>query len=181
MKKLIMCATVAALALAGRAATVDWKINYAGQGSEWKSNGAFALAFNGADYDAIINLITVTGSDTLQTDLAGKALNSTAATFGNTKGAATTTTSKVSDAPNSMFVVIFSEASYDAGKSVLYTGVTEVSGSFYEPPDSGTAFTFKADAFTGSGTIATASVPEPTSAMLLLVGMAGLALRRRRA
>ena len=179
MKKLILFAAVAALAFAGQAATVDWKINYSGQGSAWKSNGAFALVFNGSNYDDIVKLITVTGSDTLQSDLAAKALNDTAATFGNTKGAATTMGS-VTDAPETMFVVIFSEASYDAGKSVLYTGVTEVSGSFYEPPDSGTAFTFKTDAFTGSGTIATASVPEPTSGILLLLGMAGLALRRKR-
>ena len=59
-----------------------------------------------------------------------------------------------------------------------YTDVTDVSGSFYEPPASGTAFTFKADSFTNSGTIA--NVPEPTSGLLMLVGLAGLALRRGR-
>lgn len=178
MKKMILLAVVAALALAGQAATVDWKINYAGQGSAWKSNGAFALVFNGADYDDVVKLITVTGSDTLQADLAAKALNGSAATFGSTKNAATTMGS-VADAPGTMFIVIFNEASYDAGKSVLYTDVTDVSGSFYEPPATGTAFTFKADSFTNSGTIA--SVPEPTSGLLMLVGLAGLALRRRRA
>ena len=179
MKKLTMFAAVACLVFAGQAASVSWKINYAGQGSEWKSNGAFALAFNGTDYDAVIKLITVTGSDTLQSDLASYALNSSATTFGNTKGAATTTSVGISDAPNSMFVVIFSEASYDAGKSVLYTGVTDVSDAFYEPPNAATAFTFTAEKFANSGTIA--SVPEPTSGLLVLVGIAGLALRRRRA
>ena len=34
---------------------------------------------------------------------------------------------------------------------------------------------------TASGNFTTASVPEPTSAMLLLLGVAGMALRRRRA
>ncbi len=178
MKKLIMLAAVAALAFAGQAATVDWKINYAGQGSAWKSNGAFALAFDGADYDAVTKLITVTGSDTLQADLASYALGS-AVTFGSTKGAATTVAQGIDGAPSTMFIVIFDEASYDAGKSVLYTAATDVSGSYYEPPASGTAFTFKAADFTNSGTIA--SVPEPTSGLLMLVGLAGLALRRRRA
>ena len=178
MKKLIMLAAVAALAFAGQAATVDWKINYAGQGSAWKSNGAFALAFDGADYDAVTKLITVTGSDTLQADLASYALGS-AVTFGSTKGAATTVAQGIDGAPSTMFIVIFDEASYDAGKSVLYTAATDVSGSYYEPPASGTAFTFKAADFANSGTIA--SVPEPTSGLLMLVGLAGLALRRRRA
>ena len=178
MKKLMMLAAVAALAFASQAASVSWKINYAGQGSAWKSSGAFALVFNGADYDEVINLITVTGSDTLQADLAAKALNNPAATFGNTKGAATAS-GLVADAPGTMFVVIFNDASYDAGKSVLYTAATDVSGSFYEPPASGTAFTFNAASFANSGTIA--SVPEPTSGLLMLVGLAGLALRRRRA
>ena len=41
------------------------------------------------------------------------------------------------------------------------------------------AFTFNAASFANSGTIA--SVPEPTSGLLMLVGLAGLALRRRRA
>jgi len=178
MKKMILLAVVAVFAFAGQAASVSWKINYAGQGSAWKSSGAFALVFNGADYDEVVNLITVTGSDTLQADLAAKALNGSATTFSNTKGAATALGS-VTDAPGTMFIVIFNEASYDAGKSVLYTDVTDVSGSFYEPPASGTAFTFKADSFTNSGTIA--NVPEPTSGLLMLVGLAGLALRRRRA
>jgi len=177
MKKMILLAVVAALAFAGQAATVSWKISYAGQGSAWKSNGAFALVFNGADYDDIVNLITVTGSDTLQADLAAKALNGSATTFGSTKNAATAS-GKIADAPGTMFVVIFDEASYDAGKSVLYTDVTDVSGSFYEPPATGTAFTFKADSFTNSGTIA--NVPEPTSGLLMLVGLAGFALRRGR-
>ena len=40
MKKLIMFAAVAVLALAGQAATVDWKLNVAGQGADWKAANA---------------------------------------------------------------------------------------------------------------------------------------------
>ena len=56
---------------------------------------------------------------------------------------------------------------------------TDVSGSFYEPPAAGTTLGLSASDFTNSGTIA--NVPEPTSGLLMLVGLAGLALRRRRA
>ena len=40
---------------------------------------------------------------------------------------------------------------------------------------------FKVDGGTNSGIMATESIPEPTSGLLLLLGVAGLALRRRRA
>ena len=75
--------------------------------------------------------------------------------------------------------MMFTDGSYDADKAVTWTAATDVSGSFYEPPASGTAFTLNAASFANSGTIA--DVPEPTSGLLMLIGMAGLALRRKRA
>ena len=176
MKKLIMFAAVAVLACAGQAASVDWKASYAGKGAEWSGNGATLMAFAGSDYADIVKLVTVDGSDTLKADLDAKALGSS--TFVNSRGTATSS-GGTSGAPSSMFFMIFSEGSWDAGKAVTWTAATDVSGSFYEPPASGTAFGLTAANFTNSGTIA--SVPEPTSGLLMLVGLAGLALRRRRA
>lgn len=177
MKKLIMCAAVVALALAGQAATVDWKVSYAGQGATWSANGATVMAFAGSDYADIVKLVTETGSDTLKADLTAKSLGS--ATFSNFRGSANTTTIQAADAPASMFFMIFSEGSWDAGKAVTWTAATDVSGSYYTPPATGTSFALTATNFANNGTIA--SVPEPTSGILLLVGMAGLALRRKRA
>ena len=176
MKKLIMFAAVVALALAGQAAAVSWRVNYAGQGATWSGNGATVLAFAGSDYADIVKLVTVDGSDTLQSDLASRAIGS--ATFTNNRGAAVGA-GVSNDAPTSMFWMIFSEGSYDGGKAVTWTAATDVSSAFYEPPATGTAFGLTAANFTNSGTIA--SVPEPTSGLLMLVGLAGLALRRRRA
>ena len=172
-----MLAAVATLAFAGQAATVDWKVSYAGQGTAWSANGATVMAFAGSDYADIVKLVTVTGSDTLKADLTAKSLGS--ATFSNFRGSASTTTIKAADAPSTMFWMIFSEGSWDAGKAVTWTAATDVSGSFYTPPATGTAFGLTASSFANSGTIA--SVPEPTSGILLLIGMAGLALRRKRA
>ncbi len=178
MKKLIMLAAVAALAFAGQAASVSWNITYAGQGATWAGNGATVMAFAGSDYAAIVKLVTETGSDTLKADLMTKAIGSS--TFKNNRGnAALPSAIQTESAPTTMFWMIFSEGSWDSGKAVTWTAATDVSGSFYEPPAAGTTLGLTATNFANSGTIA--GVPEPTSGLLMLVGLAGLALRRKRA
>ena len=143
MKKLIMFAAAAALAFAGQAATVDWKVTYAGQGATWAGNGATIMAFAGSDYADIVKLVTVDGSDTLQSDLAARSLGSS--TFSNNRGtAATPSVVKTSDAPTSMFFMIFSEGSWDADKAVLWTAATDVSGYQYTPPSTGTSLALTA-------------------------------------
>ena len=177
MKKLIMCAAVAVLAYVGQAASVSWNISYAGQGATWAGNGATVMAFAGSDYADIVKLVTVDGSDTLQSDLAAKAIGTS--TFKNNRGSAMLPSAiQTENAPSSMLWMIFSEGSYDGGKAVTWTVATDVSGYYYEPPASGTTFALNAASFANSGTIA--SVPEPTSGLLMLVGLAGLALRRGR-
>ena len=176
MKKLIVLAAAVALAFAGQAASVSWSATLAGQGATLAGNGAFVMAFAGSDYADIVKLVTVDGSDTLQSDLAAKSLGSKA--FSNNRGTATAANS-IDNSPTTVFWMIFNDGSYDGGSAVTWTAATDVSANFYEPPASGTAFTLNAASFANSGTIA--SAPEPTSGILLLIGMAGLALRRKRA
>ena len=182
MKKLIMLAAIAALAFAGQAASVDWKMNVASKGAAWNGAGAYVMAFNGSDYDAVIKLLTVDGSDNMATDLGAYALvggGKSQFSVGNNRGTATTSSaSSTGVTGDKMFWVVFTEGSMDAGKAISWTAATDISEYDYEAgsPSPG-SFTFTAVA--NSGTIA--SVPEPTSAMLLVLGMAGLALRRKRA
>ena len=177
MKKLIMFAAVAILACAGQAASVSWSVSLAGQGATLAGNGAFVMAFAGSDYADIVKLVTVDGSETLQADLAAKALGDSVNIRNNRGNAAAS--GDISNSPSSVCWMMFSDGSYDANSAVTWTAATDVSANFYEPPASGTAVTLNAASFANSGTIA--SVPEPTSGILLLVGMAGLALRRKRA
>ena len=178
MKKIMIMLSAVVMAVCANAAAVDWTVAYAGKGSTWVNTDVTVLAFNGADYDAIVKLVTVDGSETLAADLAGYALNGTGTKFtSNAKGIAKTATVLTSNAPNSMFWMILADGSTDAGSAVLWTAATDVKGNQYEPPATGTALSLAAGAFTNSGEIA--DVPEPTSGLLLLLGVAGLALRRK--
>ena len=180
MRKLMFMLGTLALAASVRAASVDWQVNYSGKGSAWKDSDVVVLAFAGSDYAEIVKLVTVSGSDTLASDLAAKSLNGSGSKFiTNVKGAAKTAIVQTEGASATMFWMILADGSYDAESAVCWTDATDVGSALYTPPDSGTTFALNATSFANSGTIA--SVPEPTSGILLLVGMAGLALRRRRA
>lgn len=181
MKKLIMLAMVAILAIAAQASSVSWKVGLTGQGDTLNDNGAFVLAFAGSDYDAVVKLVTETGSETLQSDLAGYALVDG---VGGTKDVSITSsrntataTGRIDDSPDSVFWMIFTDGSYDSKSAVTWTAATDVTGNFYELPATGTTLALNAASFANSGTIA--DVPEPTSGLLLIVGGALLALRRK--
>ena len=181
MKKLVMFAVAVALACAGQAASVDWKLNVAGQGADWKAANAYVMAFNGSDYAAVVKLLTVDGSDNMAADLGAYALkqgDTSQFAVGNSRGAANASGQSSGVTGDTMFWVVFTEGSMDAGKSIAYTGATDISAYDYAAgsPSPGT-FTFTS--VPNTGTIA--GVPEPTSGLLMLVGLAGLALRRKRA
>ena len=183
MKKLIMFVAVAALAFAGQAASVDWSMTVARQGASWSGAGAYAMAFNGSDYAAVIKLLTVDGSDNMATDLGAHALaqgSTTQFSISNNRGSAKASGSSSGVTGDTMFWVVFTEGSMDAGKAITWTAATSIGDYDYEAgsPSPGT-LGLNAASFANSGTIA--SVPEPTSGLLMLCGLAGLALRRRRA
>ena len=182
MKKLMILVAAVVLACAGQAASVDWKMNISGKGDAWSGANAYVMAFNGADYDAVINLLTVTGSENMATDLGAYALTlgtgGTSAAVASTRKTATASGTVDGVTGDTMFWVIFTEGKMDANSAFAWTDVADISAYDYEA-GSYSPGTFGFTSASNSGTIA--SVPEPTSAMLLVLGMAGLALRRKRA
>ena len=187
MKKLMFMLAATVAVVGAQAAQVSWGINVADKGAAWKGAGAYAMAFNGSDYDAVIKLLTVTGSDNMATAIGEYALSlttgGTTSSISNNRGNAFVSgISTGVTADKSMFWVIFTDGSMDASKAITWTAATDVASWAYDAGNSSPGrFSLDASSFAKSGTIATASIPEPTSGILLLVGMAGLALRRRRA
>ena len=182
MKKLMVLAAAFALVCAGQAANVNWKLNVANQGATWSDAGAYVMAFNGSDYTAVIDLLTVTGSDNMASDLGKYALASAGTTqfaVSSNRGTAITKDSASAEiAGDTLFWVVFTEGSMDAKSAIQWTAATDISEMKYEDgsPTPGT-FTFTAVPNVGE----IAGIPEPTSGLLLLLGMAGLALKRKRA
>ncbi len=183
IKKTIIMLSVIALAVVTQAASVDWKLNVASQGAAWSGAGAYVMAFNGSDYDAIINLLTVTGSEDMAQDIGAYALSGAGSTqwaVTSNRGTAVTTDAVSSGVTgDTMFWVVFADGNFAADSSIFWTAATDITEYDYGEgsPSAGT-YIFKA--VPNSGTVAKyTAVPEPASAMLALAGVAMLIRRRK--
>ncbi len=182
MKKLMTFAACAIIAGVTQAASVGWSLagatNYKNDAYQF-----FVIGQNGADSIAAITALLDAGTDTASYAFGtGTIANSggaivTAANSGKTLDGGTTYTG---------FFVIFDSDTVTAG-STNYALVSGASGLTVSPSATAAAISFVA------GNQATflnntsnwksygEAVPEPTSGLLMLLGMAGLALRRKRA
>ena len=177
MKKLIIAAAIACAAAISQAATVNWTISGVKDSAGAAPTAGWAvMAFYtevGAGSDAIISAIQDGKAGTL-------AFESTTLAVSMSKGKVNahdadvvgiTDTSKNYD----FYYVVFNNA--DVTKATEYAMVSDLNLSY-----SGMDAKFKSSGvFSATTPWQTASVPEPTSGLLMLLGVAGLALRRRRA
>ena len=166
-------------ALASQASCVIWKLNNGSSGDSFNGQNVYAIA--GADYaDAILCLTTKGGEDFLA-DYGLKNISDASSYVQktlNARGGGNATTDIGSGTTYALFV--FKDGIVE-GKTYMTTGVIDGTDYLFEEGSSspGTQILGTSSApFTVSGTIA---VPEPTSGLLMLLGVAGLALRRRRA
>ena len=187
MKKLLIAAAIVCAAAMSQAAVCNWSMSNvtAYPGAESAAAGWKAYLISASEYDAFSALsgdkvagwlAKQTPIDTTETVAGGRGSINLGGTTGDNYGVGAT---------ESAFIVLFNNASAADATYYAYTG-TKTSDPV---GDGGAAISlgwgdFAAET-TGwksmAGGPGPEPVPEPTSAMLLLLGVAGLALRRKQA
>ena len=178
MKKLVIIATVALAAVIGEAAQFSWSLNR-NASSPYKSTTVYAI--EGSDYSTVVALLTAGGAD-VATEF-NKYVKGSAATGTNGAGGG-----MVEGITGTTAAFIVFDGAIADGSTYDTTGPLNVSAYLYSgtDPSPGT-FTM---AYTDFGTKAQPiggstpptppqPIPEPTSGLLLMLGVAGLALRRK--
>ena len=174
MKKLLIAAAMVCAAAFAQAATVNWGISGVKDSSGAAPTAGWAvMAFYtevGAGSDAIVSAIQSKTAGSLAFDTGSLTVSMSKGKVAAKDADATgiTDTTKNYD----FYFVVFNDA--DATKATEYAMVS----------DTDRAYSGMDGKFTAAGNFSGAawqSVPEPTSGLLMLLGMAGLALRRRRA
>ena len=186
MKKLMIALAAVAVGFAANAASFTWKATsgYLWDGADTPSkitSGSAYLLFTSALTQS--DLVTAFAADaaTAASTVASKSV-STGTIGDNARIADTAFTSDVTSDQTAYFVVFSGDNMYvSVTADAAYAAVGTESISFGSITSSSKAFNDVAGGYTGAGWYGTAAVPEPTSGLLMLLGMAGLALRRKRA
>lgn len=172
MKKLILAVAIVCVAAVSNAAAVSWSITgVTDSPANAKAAGWVAYFMDGSTYSAFsalsadqVGAYAAANYTYVATSVNARGVVSAGATSGSYSGGDSV----------SAYIVIFDSS--DAA-SAEYYAVTALDTKTV--PGSGNLQFTKAMSDTAGWT--TTAVPEPTSGLLLLLGMAGLALKRKRA
>ena len=177
MKRLMIAAAIAFAAVVSQGAILGWStwgyINDGSEESDWITGGqAYLVLVSDSANFAVANDLTVTG---------GSIVDNMAFVDGTAAGS-WNVSDELTDGQNYKFAMILTSAG--TGAELPTTGTYGVD-SFYDVTwNSATGIDFvpEHDGIAMNTAVAGSSpIPEPTSGLLMLLGMAGLALRRRRA
>lgn len=173
MKKLVVMFLAVAATFAANAAIFNWKLQ---TGADYAGMNVYSLS--GTTAAAVLAACASTDPSAWN-GVFGEA-SSFQVTGNNLRAGAIGEIKGVTEGGNMVWVIVDGSVA-EGSKFWVLNDYTIPTGSTFEPPATGTAVTTKlADqGILGQGTFT--AVPEPTSTMLMLVGLAGLALRRRRA
>ncbi len=188
MKKIIIAFVSVALAAGLQAASVTWGAPVAGpQYEDMAAGQQVFLLYSSAQADLAETIVTGNSADwskwTVDNGASVVASYKLTADDVNPEVASFQSSFTRSDANggvNGFYqIVLFNEdndqfAVYDAGQ---LTGISDTSSAGSIVSDWSAETWLGANGYTGT----VSAVPEPTSGLLMLVGLAGLALRRRRA
>ena len=199
MKKLLVMMGIAAIAVCSQAAYVAWNITSVTgpTGSALGTGSAYVFFVESTskyDTSGIAATLAGKGASDVQTAMNGANFNYKFSDLTSTAGtwSYNATTASAIDQTNlglasatkySVYAVIFdTETITDSSKFYVTSGST--AAATYDST-AGSTRTFQMGAQTASATASNwssvAGVPEPTSGLLMLVGLGALALRRRKA
>jgi hypothetical protein len=179
MKKLIMMLAVVCSIGMAQAAFVDWQF-----GKDTAYNDYTVYAYDSANSATVLAALGAFDADALST-IEGLVLSSKNVSKGNAKSSGV----DVGSATSLMLLAI--NGAFEADKGFSY-GTLDITGKTYGGTDISPGYAVLAS-FSNSGTITAATIPdvpsdpvtpaipEPTSGLLMLVGLGALALRRKRA
>ena len=192
MKKLMMAAAVALAAIGLNAATVTWGATkgylYDGAGdsaAKITSGSAYLMfvtsSYTQSDLVADFKAANYKADATLTAMGESGAMATGAGTIGSNARISGSSTYATTSDGSVYFVVFNNDKMYvSATADAIYDTVTgEATASFASISTSSKATIDIAGGYSGAGWYG--DVPEPTSGLLMLIGMAGLALRRKRA
>ena len=187
MKKLIIAVVAVAMGVAANAASFSWKAEKgyiydgAGDSAAKLTSGTAYLVFASALTQSDLVAAFAADATAAASTVSGKAV-STGAIGSNARIAETAFTSDVTSDQTAYFVVFNGDKMYvSVTADAEYLAVGESPIAFASVSTSSKALNDVAGGYAGAGWYGAAAVPEPTSGLLMLLGMAGLAIRRRRA
>lgn len=180
MKKLMIIAAVVMAVVGAKAAAVDWSASAvldpwatAEAGKNTGANGWLGYMVLSSDYSKVVADLADGNTASLLASAVGPVKQS------SNKGAfaASAASGTVAAGEKSFYLIVLNNS--DASKATHYYTSAEVSKEVDASLD--TLVTFGSQSAASKNVDNwTAMAPEPTSGLLLLIGVAGLALRRRR-
>ena len=178
MKK-IMFTLIAACAICtvARATAVDWQFTTKSASTAADGGTIYLILGTAGSYDTVAD-VKAAAVDSAAANLSGSKIVTGPQTWDGGSGAVGTTAQ-------------FSYVLVDSGETGYYVAATGLTGTYYDPTDTltpppagmaktvSTAITASSLTSFSGGSGGGGDVPEPTSGLLLLVGGAMLALRRK--
>ena len=184
MKKILLGLFAAAIAVGAQAAAFSWSTTgtiYGPSGDSVATTGGFTaylLDASTVSQSALVAALRDGGSIADYTALS---------TFNSASAAKVSSTSFTTSTPSgtaltAYFAIVQDDYVYISGqKSATASDVGSTSMSFGSQSTTSAKVFDTTTSYSSAGWYSTASVPEPTSGLLMLIGLAGLALKRKRA